>query len=121
MLKNKKYIISFLMSFMSLLGYAQVGNIPDQNPRYGNSLKKYTVLTDSLLQSQGSTVQQTYKAYDWYEAKQERRALRRERRHQERMANPYYDWYPSVNLYSGWGYNNWGWGPSLNFSGRYWY
>lgn len=110
------------MSFISFLGYAQVSSNPDQNPRYENSLKKYTVLTDSLLQSQGATLQQTYKAYDWYQAKQERRALRRERRHLERIANPYYDWYPSVSLYNGWGYNNWGWGSSINFAtGRYWY
>ncbi|WP_134091761.1 hypothetical protein [Olivibacter sp. XZL3] len=100
----------------------------DQNPNFNKSLRRYLTISDSLLRDQGSTVQQTYKAYDWYLAREERKALRRERRHLERMANPYYSdrFYPSIGFgyfgYSRWG--NRGWSPygGIGFNTRsLWY
>ena len=71
-----------LMTF-SIISHAQDSSLlPDQNPRYAESVNKYSKIADSLTRNQGTTVQQTYKAYDWYEAREERRLLRRERNHQ---------------------------------------
>lgn len=72
----------------------------DQNPRFAESREKYTRLADSLTTTQGTTIQDTYKAYDWYEARQERRRQNREWAHQERM-NGYYDYSPSWGIYGG--------------------
>ncbi|QNL48884.1 hypothetical protein H8S90_19310 [Olivibacter sp. SDN3] len=121
---NKKWIPVLLMVlflFVSL-GYTQDKNLSDQNPRHYKSAEKYLIISDSLLRTQGTTVQQTYKAYDWYTARQERRALRKERRHLERVSNPYWDWYyPSFGFYNNIGFNNWGWYPSYGFRiGGFW-
>ncbi|EDM34575.1 hypothetical protein PBAL39_11275 [Pedobacter sp. BAL39] len=71
----------------STVSYAQKPELlPDQNPRYQETRAKYIELADSLTSTQGTTVQNTYKAYDWYTARAERRQLRRER-------NAAYDWY----------------------------
>ena len=50
---------------------------PDQNPQYAISRSKYMNLSDSINQWHSTTSHQTYKAYDWYEAREERRADRR--------------------------------------------
>jgi hypothetical protein len=63
----------------------QTALLADQNPRYRESQAKYARGADSLTSLQGTTIQDTYKAYDWYEAKLERRRQNREWRHQERM------------------------------------
>lgn len=120
-----KYFIFFLLigSFGLSTAKAQL-HTADQNPNAYKSQERYMAKSDSLLQYQGATAQQTYKAYDWYEAKQERKALRRERRHQERLANPYaYNnwWYPSVGLSYWGGHHNWGWSPYVGLGfGRNW-
>ncbi|WP_419700881.1 hypothetical protein [Mucilaginibacter sp. NFX135] len=82
---------------------------PDQNPRYLESQYKYMRGADSLNSLHGTTVQNTYKAYDWYEARLERRRQNREWRHEERMNG--YDYSPSWSLYGGYSYpySNWGW------------
>jgi len=118
----KRFLTLYILLFIGA-GHvvAQDSLENDQNPAYMNSLVKYSAASDSLLASQGTTVQQTYKAYDWYQAREERRALRRERRHQERLNNPYYYdyWFPSIG-YS-YGFNNWGWYPYHNgYSSRFW-
>lgn len=110
----------------------QAGLLPDQNPRYMESQVKYARVADTLNSLHGTTVQNTYKAYDWYEARQERRLQNREWRHQERM-NGYYDYspgwglygygsyYPSVSLGYSWGRgygNRWG-GYGGNWGGGY--
>ncbi|UOE51241.1 hypothetical protein MTO98_09140 [Mucilaginibacter sp. SMC90] len=86
--------------------------VADQNPRYAESMAKYLRSADTLNSLHGTTIQNTYKAYDWYEAKLERRRQNREWRHQERM-NGYYDYSPSWGLYGGYSYSpflNYGWG-----------
>ncbi|AJH13622.1 hypothetical protein SAMN04488089_10180 [Myroides profundi] len=104
---------------------------PDQNPNYRVSMVKYMAQKDSLTATLSTTVQDTYKAYDWYEAKMERKAQKKQWRHEERMArakygrsyysydNGYYGNYNSY--YSGW--NNWNtWRPNIGFrTGNWWF
>ncbi|MES2457639.1 MAG: hypothetical protein V4594_18930 [Bacteroidota bacterium] len=115
---KRKLVISSLCAVFVLTATAygqQAGLVTDQNPRYEISRAKYMNVADSLTSSQGTTVQNTYKAYDWYEAREERRKLRRE----ARAANAGNDWfYPSVNYYPGY-YNNWGYGGGYNSWGRH--
>lgn len=111
-------IISFFCASASI--FAQENStVPDQNPNYKVSLEKYKVDNDNLLATMNTTVQNTYKAYDWYEAKQERKHQRisdRRERNLYRLQNygnyynPYnnfYDPYASPYRYSpyrrGWG------------------
>lgn len=97
--------------------------VADQNPRYMESQAKYARVADTLNSLHGTTIQNTYKAYDWYEAKLERRRQNREWRHEERM-NGYNDYSPSWGLYSGYSYSpylNYGWGNRWggNYGGRW--
>ena len=117
---KRKIIIIALMLFGGLYSGVvkaqQIALAPDQNPRYVESQVKYTEAADTLNSLHGTTIQDTYKAYDWYEAKLERRRQNREWRHQERLNG--YDYSPSWSLYGGYstypysnfgyGYGNWG-------------
>ena len=99
---------------ISLESQAQQANlVPDQNPRYEGSRAKYMNIADSLTSTQGTTVQNTYKAYDWYEAREARRKLRREQNYQNSWL------YPSVNYYPGYNYNGWGYGLGYSSWGRH--
>lgn len=94
--------------------------LPDQNPRYLEAQQKYGIAADSLSRDQGTTVQDTYKAYDWYEAREERRQLRRERNYQLDLANPYYYSRPYYTI----GFGNYGYGHHHGFGwglSRSWY
>lgn len=104
---------------------------PDQNPNYMVSQLKYTSQKDSLLAYANTTVQQTYKAYDWREARDERRAERRAYRRQNTYYEPYYvtpyanyGWSGrySYNPYS-YGRYNWGFSrPFIGFrTGNWWF
>lgn len=101
----------------SLLGlqasYAQ-GNMGEQNPNYRVSMDKYMVVKDSIISEFGTTAQDTYKAYDWYEAKQEKKALRRQNRHEVRMARA-----ENSGYYSGYGNGYYGF-SNYNSYGRNW-
>jgi hypothetical protein len=115
-MKPKLIIAIYAALFaLSANSYAQqAGLVQDQNPGYESSRAKYMNIADSLTTTEGSTVQQTYKAYDWYQAREERRKLRREQSSQ----NSWY--YPSAYYtpgYSTWGYNNWNYG---NWGHRGW-
>jgi hypothetical protein len=70
--------------------------VPDQNPRFKESERRYFKGADSLTNTLGMTVQQTYRAYDWYEARLERREQRRQWRKLHNLNYRYYDnlWYP---------------------------
>lgn len=102
--------------------------VEDQNPNYKASLSKYMSMKDSLTETLSTTVQDTYKAYDWYEAKQERKALRREYRHEERMARAKNRNYSNYNSgyynggYYGNGYynNSWNWLPRIGYRTGNW-
>ena len=88
----------------------QASLAPDQNPRNEEAFARYSMQSDSLTRTQGTTVQNTYKAYDWYESREERRKLRRERSYQYGFyASPYYNYNNSFlsPYYGGFGFNRW--------------
>ncbi len=88
---------------------AQTQLVADQNPNYIVSQKTYMQLNDSLQAYMNVTEQDTYKAYDWYEAKMERKQNRINTRQQVRInrsLNSYNNW--NDNYYdNGWN-NNYG-------------
>lgn len=100
---KKVLYISLCMTIMlgSLnLGHAQAIVYNDQNPRYMESQRRYTHMADSINAWHGTTPQETYKAIDYLvdkrEAKEARKAFRRELR-MERARSNYY----GLNNYSG--------------------
>lgn len=83
---------------------------PDQNPNYKVSLEKYQAQSTSL-NSMNTTVQDTYKAYDWSTAKAERKAERRNFRRERTLFN---------NYNNGWNNNNWNNGWNNNYYNNGW-
>ncbi|TCZ66420.1 hypothetical protein [Flaviaesturariibacter aridisoli] len=95
-----RLLLVMLASAGSLAAAAQT--VPDQNPSYAVSRDKYLKVADSVNRWHSTTAQNTYKAYDWYEAREERRQARRQNRYDVRLAraqrnyrnwdyNPYYN------------------------------
>jgi hypothetical protein len=84
---------------------------PDQNPNYKVSLEKYTTNMVTLQTTNNTTVQDTYKAYDWSTAKAERKAERRNFRRERALFNTYNNGWNNNNWNNGWNNNNWnnGW------------
>ncbi|WP_316816734.1 hypothetical protein [Pedobacter nyackensis] len=117
MKRNLIFIMSCIAGLaLTTTGYAQKTDLlNDQNPRYQESRAKYIELADSLNRNQGSTVQSTYKAYDWYEAREERRKLRRERNFQLNLNGGYY--YGSPYFYPSISYGNYGFGGRFGYGG----
>ncbi|MBC7507632.1 MAG: hypothetical protein H7320_02625 [Ferruginibacter sp.] len=118
----KRVLLFYCLISTALAVSAQETNsTPDQNPNFKTSLDKYKLQQDGLLATMNTTVQNTYKAYDWYEAKQERKqqktADRRERRLYELQNygnyynpyNNYYDPFATPYRYSRYRSNNRGW------------
>jgi hypothetical protein len=98
----KKVIITLFVLSSSLLIKAQEAS--NQNPNYKISQAKYELGQEKVLASMGTTAQQTYKAYDWTEAKQESKQQRIQLRQQRALAYiKYSNQYP---FYSFNGYNN---------------
>lgn len=99
----KRLLLSTCALLLSgMLAHAQADL---QNPNYRQSLERYTALGADLTQTMNTTVQNTYKAYDWQEAKAERKRLRRE----ERMYyynRPWYGGYYGRYRYNNFGYNS---------------
>ncbi len=118
----RKMFTLLMLSVLTSLVYAQT-DVPDQNPNYRASRDRYMKLKDSLLASSNTTIQETYKAYDWYEAREERRKLRRDRRYNLRLArleNSYrYDYYNPYYGGRGW-YNNYFMRPSIGYRSGNW-
>lgn len=84
---------SLAILFYSDIANAQSSLAPDQNPSFAVSREKYMNMADSLTRFESATVHTTYKAYDWYEAKQERKSERIQFRRQlrlERARNDYF-------------------------------
>lgn len=87
----KKLLIIAIMCGTSAIAQ----NVSDQNPNHARGMSNYMEKVDDLTQTQGTTIQDTYEAIDdTRKAKrQARRTLRRDRRHELRMAranNPGY-------------------------------
>ena len=74
--------------------------VEDQNPNYMISQAKYEGMADSLNALHGTTPQETYKAIDWMADRQEAREQRRAFRRQLRLERAKYGWY-YYNDYNG--------------------
>lgn len=113
--------------FLALGSFAQTpALLPDQNPNYLVSQHKYTQFRDSLLQFSNTTIDQSYKAYDWYQAREERRNARRNARWQRNYTSYGWNNWPYSGYYNnGWGYNNgwnsWGLRPYIGFRTGNWF
>ncbi|TDO19277.1 hypothetical protein [Pedobacter duraquae] len=105
---KRSLFFTIAMFGLAVTASAQQGSFdPDQNPRARESAGKYSRMIDSLTSDQGATVQNTYKAYDWYEARDTRRQERRAR---------------NAAFYNSGYYQNYGYGNSLfypSFGGGY--
>lgn len=108
-MKKNFFLIGMLL--FSTLSFSQQGLFPDQNPQYNTSRDKYMLMKDSLMADMNTTVQQTYKAYDWYEARMQRRTDRRDFRRQLRVANAIA--WNNNNNWNNWD-NRWGWNNRFN-------
>ncbi len=92
---------------LSLHSNAQHASLAtDQNPRYEQSRAKYMNKSDSLTSTQGTTIQETYKAYDWYEAREAKRKLRKESNFYNNQLD--YSFYGGPFFYPTLRYNNFG-------------
>ncbi|NML37896.1 hypothetical protein HHL17_11890 [Chitinophaga sp. G-6-1-13] len=101
---------------MATPAMAQQQLLPDQNPRYQESMALYLINEDSLTAREGETVQKTYKAYQFMEAKREWREQKRQAR-LERRARGWDTWgYPGYSY--GYGYPGYSFGygyPAYGF------
>lgn len=118
-MKKINYILTSLLILFTFGSVAQE-LAPDQNPNYRNSAEKYAQQSDELTATQSTTQQETYKAYDWREAKAEKQQLRRDRQYELRKLR-----YQSRNRCcnnQGWNngnyYNN-GWNNGFYNNGYY--
>ncbi|WP_430614219.1 hypothetical protein [Flavobacterium sp. JP2137] len=115
----KQLLNVLVLSVAMLTAVSAAAQVADQNPNYRESQDKYMRINDSLTATLGTTVQQTYKARDWYDEREERRALRRSRNYDVRMnrSSYYYDYY---SPYSHRSWNSWL--PNIGFrSGDFWF
>ncbi len=115
-MKKAGYILGALLTVASFGSVAQ-GLAPDQNPNYQNSADKYAQQSDELTTTQSETLQETYKAYDWREAKAEKQKIRKDRQHELRKlkyqtrnrcyrTNGYYNSGYNNGYYNNQNYNN---------------
>lgn len=110
--------------FLATGAIAQSGGLaPDQNPNYMIARDKYLTIADSVIAFHGTTIQDTYKAIDYFgdrrAAREQRllfrRALRMERaRHGDYYYDDYYtpynynyNNYPYYNGYRSYRYGRW--------------
>lgn len=100
-----KKMLLFAFGFVfSAMAFAQETLAPDQNPNYTVAAAKYAGSSAQLQTTNNTTIQNTYKAFDWYENKQEKKQERLEFRRQLRLLraeNSYYN-----NRYDNWNYYN---------------
>jgi hypothetical protein len=70
--------LALLSPFVTLALHAQVSLAPNQNPSFAVSRDKYMRSADSLTRTEGTTIHNTYRAYDWFEAREARKKEDRE-------------------------------------------
>ncbi len=106
----KKVLLSLIIIAAGFVANAQE-LASDQNLNYKVSLEKYTTNMVTLQTTNNTTVQDTYKAYDWSTAKAERKAERRNFRRERALFNTYNNGWNNNNWNNGWNNNNWnnGW------------
>ena len=88
-----RYNVLLLPFAMLIATVSMCQTLPDQNPNYLISEAKYTSMADSLNSLHGTTPQETYKAIDWMADRQEAREQRRAFRRQLRLERTRYGWY----------------------------
>ena len=125
-----------LLCFVALsTAYAQTLE-KDQNPNYQASQDKYMAQSDQLTASLSTTIQDTYQAYDWREAREAKRQLRRDRNYELRKlrilsrfpvcCNQSYGYGNQCcnmnpnNCGNQYGYNNYYQAPNPYYSANYW-
>ena len=111
----KKVLLTIMIAAACTASYAQ-DLVPDQNPSYKQSMDKYAAALTSLQTTMNTTVQNTYKAYDWSTAKAERQAERRAFRRERALNNRFSRF--NNNFYDDGFYNN---GFNNNFYNRNFY
>ena len=113
----KKILLSLIVAATWFVAGAQE-LAPDQNPNYKQSLEKYKAAHDNLQTTMNTTVQSTYKAYDFQTAKASKKAERMNLRRNNRMFNNY-----SNQYYDPYGYNRNNYGRPYqyrNYNGWRW-
>lgn len=105
-MKTIGYITGGLILMTSLTTVAQDA---DQNPNWRNSAEKYATNAADLTATQSTTVQDTYEAYDWREAKAEEKQERQDRRYNLRTMRiqSRYNYYRPGYGYGNYNHNNW--------------
>lgn len=113
-----------LAMLIATFSMAQTGLTGNQNPNYMISQARYTGMADSINSWHGTTQQETYKAIDYLadkrEAREQRRAFRRELRLERARYGYYYSDYDYYAGYNNYGYYNYrpyygyGYRPSVN-------
>ena len=107
--------IAFLLVFN--VATAQQDN-SDQNPNYKQSMDYYMKQKNGLQQNMNTTVQSTYKAFDWYQNKQDKRQNRIDFRRDIRLARasaPVYNFNPFNNFNTFGNQHNWRYRNNNNF------
>ncbi|RYF45246.1 MAG: hypothetical protein EOO38_16360 [Cytophagaceae bacterium] len=110
------FAVLLLILAINTNSFAQTTLVADQNVRFEESRAKYMQTADSINAWHSTTVQDTYKAIDYLadkaEAREQRRAFRRELR-LERARNGY-GWYDDYSYGYGYGngYGNYGYYPN---------
>jgi hypothetical protein len=99
-MKNLYFIIGTFL--LSINGFSQTTE-PDQNPNYKVSQEKYAQISDSLNQTQGQTIQNTYTAFDWTEYKAQKKQDRKDARYNRRQMK--YQYYRPTTYNNGGYYN----------------
>jgi hypothetical protein len=133
-----------MKTLITLLAFGALGSSlaqtleADQNPNYQISLDKYLAKSDELTSTLSTTIQDTYEAYDWREAKEAKKQLRRDRSYELRKLRiysrfpnccnqsygqgNYYGYMNQPNYGSNpYGYNNYYQGNNPYYSNNYWH
>lgn len=104
-MKTISYIASGLFMITAFSASAQDA---DQNPNWRNSAEKYATQASDLTASESTTIQDTYEAYDWREAKAEEKQERQDRRYNLRAMRIQSRYnYCRPYGYRGYHHNNW--------------
>lgn len=106
-LMNMKNLYFAIFVFCIYSNVSAQNILADQNPQYQISQAHYAAISDSMNALQSLTLQNTYKAYDWFEARQEKKNSRiayKRNLKLEQAKNSYN--LQRFGYYHSWGYNS---------------
>ena len=109
------FILLFIFQIDLIAATNKLNN--DQNPNYKRSMKRYMSISDSLISTQGTTIQNTYVAIDEYKEKidkkiakkkqrKEKKAIKKAKRKSSKYNRISYIDYSSDYYYSPYNYNS---------------